>query len=128
MQRNSVGRSAEAWPPHYHQPVLIDINPNEATVDTIKQICIKTTDEYRDRAVASLIDRLNPYLMIIFCMSKERANALGDVLGGMGYNVDVLTGELSQAKRKTVMKSSATRSCKYLLPAILQPAGLILKV
>ena len=85
-------------------PVLIDINPNEATVDTIKQICIKTTDEYRDRAVASLIDRLNPYLMIIFCMSKERANALGDVLGGMGYNVDVLTGELSQAKRKTVMK------------------------
>ena len=59
--------------------------------------------------MASLIDRLNPYLMIIFCMSKERANALGDVLGGMGYNVDVLTGELSQAKRKTVMKKVPRR-------------------
>ena len=64
-------------------PVLIDINPNEATVEAIKQICIKTTDEYRDRAVAALIDRYNPYLMIVFCFSKERANALGDVLGGM---------------------------------------------
>lgn len=105
-------------------PVLIDINPNEATVDTIKQICIKTTDEYRDRAVASLIDRLNPYLMIIFCMSKERANALGDVLGGMGYNVDVLTGELSQAKRKTVMKKFRDAKLQILVASDIAARGL----
>ena len=105
-------------------PVLIDINPNEATVDTIKQICIKTTDEYRDRAVAALIDRYNPYLMIVFCFSKERANALGDVLGGMGYNVDVLTGELSQAKRKTVMKKFRDAKLQILVASDIAARGL----
>ncbi len=105
-------------------PVLIDVNPNEATVETIKQICIKTTDEYRDRAVASLIDRYNPYLMIVFCFSKERANALGDVLGGMGYNVDVLTGELSQAKRKTVMKKFRDAKLQILVASDIAARGL----
>ena len=105
-------------------PVLIDINPNEATVEAIKQICIKTTDEYRDRAVAALIDRYNPYLMIVFCFSKERANALGDVLGGMGYNVDVLTGELSQAKRKTVMKKFRDAKLQILVASDIAARGL----
>ena len=84
---------------------LIDIEPDKATVDKIKQICLKTTDEYKNRAVAALIERLNPYLMIVFCMSKERTKELGDWLGMQGFNVDVLHGEMSPAKRKTVMKS-----------------------
>ena len=84
---------------------LIDIEPDKATVDKIKQICLKTTDEYKNRAVAALIERLNPYLAIVFCMSKERTKELGDWLGMQGFNVDVLHGEMSPAKRKTVMKS-----------------------
>ena len=63
---------------------LIDIDPNKATVENIKQICIKTTDEYRNKAVASLIDRYNPYLMIVFCFSKERTKELGEWLGTQG--------------------------------------------
>lgn len=105
-------------------PAVIDVNPAEATVAAIKQICIKTTDEYRDRAVASLIERLNPYLMIVFCFSKERANALGDVLGGMGFNVDVLTGELSQAKRKTVMKKFRDAKLQILVASDIAARGL----
>lgn len=103
---------------------LIDINPDEATVDKIKQICIKTTEEYKNRAVASIIDRLNPYLMIVFCMSKERAKELGDWLGTEGYNADVLHGEMSPAKRRTVMKSFRDAKIQILVASDLAARGL----
>ena len=103
---------------------LIDINPEAATVDKIKQICLKTTDEYKNRAVASLIERLNPYLMIVFCMSKERTKELGDWLGTAGYNVDVLHGEMSPAKRKTVMKAFRDAKLQILVASDLAARGL----
>ena len=103
---------------------LIDIDPNKATVENIKQICIKTTDEYRNKAVASLIDRYNPYLMIVFCFSKERTKELGEWLGTQGYNVDVLHGEMSQAKRKTVMKAFREAKLQVLVASDLAARGL----
>lgn len=103
---------------------LIDIDPDKATVDKIKQICIKTTDEYKNRAVAALIERLNPYLAIVFCMSKERTKELGDWLGMQGYNVDVLHGEMSPAKRKTVMKAFRDAKIQILVASDLAARGL----
>ncbi len=104
--------------------VIIDINPNAATVDTIKQICIKTTEEYKNRAVSTLIDRYNPYLMLVFCRSKERAKNLGEWLGMQGYNVDVLHGEMSAAKRKTVMKAFRDAKIQILTASDLAARGL----
>lgn len=103
---------------------LIDINPEEATVEQIKQICIKTTEEYKNRAAAALIDRYNPYLMIIFCMSKERTKELGEWLGMQGYNVDVLHGEMSAVKRKTVMKAFRDAKIQILVASDLAARGL----
>lgn len=103
---------------------LIDINPEEVTVEQIKQICIKTTEEYKNRAAAALIDRYNPYLMIIFCMSKERTKELGEWLGMQGYNVDVLHGEMSAVKRKTVMKAFRDAKIQILVASDLAARGL----
>ncbi len=103
---------------------LIDIDPDKATVDRIRQICLKTTEEYKNRAVASLIDRLNPYLMIVFCQSKERAKELGDWLGTQGYNADVLHGEMSPAKRRTVMKAFRDAKIQILVASDLAARGL----
>lgn len=93
-------------------------------MEKIKQICLKTTDEYKNKAVAALIDRLNPYLMIVFCMSKERTKELGDWLGMQGYNVDVLHGEMSPAKRKTVMKAFRDAKIQILVASDLAARGL----
>ena len=107
-----------------HNCSLIDINPAEATVDKIQQICLKTTEEYKNKAVASLIDRYNPYLAIVFCISKERTKELGDWLGTQGYNVDVLHGEMSAAKRKTVMKTFRDAKIQILVASDLAARGL----
>ncbi len=103
---------------------VIDINPDAATVEKIQQIAIKTTEEFKNKAVCRLIDRYNPYLMIVFCMSKERTKELGDWLGMQGYNVDVLHGEMSPAKRKTVMKNFREARLQILVASDLAARGL----
>ncbi|NLH44847.1 MAG: DEAD/DEAH box helicase [Acholeplasmataceae bacterium] len=103
---------------------VIDINPEQATVEKIKQICIKTTEEYKQKALEALIQRYNPYLMIVFCFSKERAIELEEWLATKQYNVDVLHGEMSQAKRKTVMKAFRDAKLQILVATDLAARGL----
>ena len=62
--------------------------------------------------------------MIVFCMSKERTKELGDWLGMQGYNVDVLHGEMSPAKRKTVMKAFRDAKIQILVASDLAARGL----
>ena len=103
---------------------VIDINPEQATVEGIKQVCIKTTEEYKQKALEALIQRYNPYLMIVFCFSKERAIELEEWLSTKQYNVDVLHGEMSQAKRKTVMKAFRDAKLQVLVATDLAARGL----
>ena len=103
---------------------LVDIDPNKATVDKIRQICVKVDEERKQQAVAGLIERLQPYLMLIFCISKERASALGDWLCARGFNADVLQGDMSPAKRKTVMKSFRDAKIQVLVASDIAARGL----
>lgn len=62
--------------------------------------------------------------MIIFCHSKERAIELEDWLATQQYNVDCLHGDLSQAKRKTVMKAFRDAKLQLLVATDLAARGL----
>ncbi len=104
--------------------VIIDLDPEEATVKEIEQICIKIDEAYKERALISLIKRLNPYLMLIFCQSKERAAEVGLYLAQQGYEAGVLTGDLSQAKRRAVMKAFRQAKLQLLVASDIAARGL----
>ena len=103
---------------------VIDIAPEETVVKAIKQICIKTTEEGKPEALMRLIDRLNPYLMLVFCISKERAKEVDELLGSHGYNAAVLTGDMSAARRKTVMKQFRNAKLQILAASDIAARGL----
>lgn len=96
----------------------------ESTVRTIKQIGIKVTEENKNEALAMLITRLNPYLMIVFCHSKERAKELYNWLDNKRFNVETLHGDMSPAKRKTVMKKFRDAKLQILVASDLAARGL----
>lgn len=104
--------------------MLIDIEPNKTTVDKIEQICIKVSEEKKEETLEILIKKYNPYLMIVFCYSKERAIELFEKLDEKRYNVDVLHGDMSQAKRKTVMKSFRDAKLQILVASDIAARGL----
>mgnify|MGYP000013797277 FL=1 len=103
---------------------IIDVNPEESVVRTIKQICIKTVEEDKPRVLERLIRRFNPFLMLVFCISKERAKELNEYLGRQGFNVDVLTGDMSPTKRKTVMRKFREAEIQILAASDIAARGL----
>ncbi len=105
-------------------PMVIDIAPQEATASTIHQICIKVSEEHKKEALASLIRRYNPFLMLVFCCSKERAVELSDWLHGEGFNVDVLHGDMSQTKRRQVMENFRKAKLQILVASDIAARGL----
>lgn len=105
-------------------PLVIDIAPRESTASTIHQICIKVSEEHKQEALASLIRRYNPFLMLVFCCSKERAIELSDWLYGEGFNVDVLHGDMSQTKRRQVMENFRKAKLQILVASDIAARGL----
>ncbi len=62
--------------------------------------------------------------MLIFCLNRERVKELGEWLGAQGYNVDVLHGEMSAVKRKTIMKAFREARIQILVASDLAARGL----
>ena len=90
-------------------------------------LCSATVSEEINKLgelLMKLIDRLNPYLMLVFCISKERAKEVDAFLGEHGYNVAVLTGDMSAAKRKTVMKEFRDAKIQILAASDIAARGL----
>ena len=104
--------------------LVVDLDPDEAVVRSIQQICVRTTEENKPAVLMQLIDRLNPYLMLVFCISKERAKEVDAFLGEHGYNVDVLTGDMSPVKRKTVMRKFREAKIQILAASDIAARGL----
>jgi ATP-dependent RNA helicase DeaD len=104
--------------------MLIDIAPKQATASTIKQICIKVNEDHKQEALATLIRRYNPFLMLVFCASKERAIELNDWLYGEGFNVDVLHGDMSHTKRRQVMENFRKAKLQILVASDIAARGL----
>lgn len=57
-----------------------------------------------EEALQTIIDRCNPFLMLVFCKSKERAIEVYDWLYGKRLHADVLHGDMSQQKRRQAME------------------------
>ena len=103
---------------------VIDITPKQSTGENIQQICIKVNEEHKVDALISLIERYNPYLMLVFCDSKQRAIEVNDALFSKGINVDVLEGDMSQVKRKAVMKAFRKAQLQVLVASDIAARGL----
>ncbi len=104
--------------------VHIDVDPENITATSIKQICMKVSEERKTALLVELIERYNPYLMLVFCYSKERAIALSDELATAGVNCDVLHGDMSKAARKTVMNEFRVAKLQVLVASDIAARGL----
>lgn len=87
-----------------NDPVDITTALAEATNNvTIDQSFFVIEEKERANAVIRLIDSENVTKCIIFCRTREETDALNILLGGRGYNVNCLHGDMEQAQRSRVM-------------------------
>ncbi len=105
-------------------PVDITTAISEATNNDIEQEYFVIEEYERVNAVVRLIDSDNVSKAIIFCRTKEETDALNILLGGRGYNVNCLHGDMEQAQRSRVMAAFRKSEIDILVATDVAARGL----
>jgi ATP-dependent RNA helicase DeaD len=78
----------------------------------------------KDRALMNVIELENPGSAIIFCNTKREVEYLTTVFQRFGYDVDQLTGDLSQAQRERVMARVKAKNLRFLIATDIAARGI----
>ena len=106
------------------EPVVISVKKEEVTLDNIKQEVVETTDRLKREALCTVLDEDNPFMAIIFCRTKRRADELEVVIHRKGYNCKVIHSDIPQNKRERIMKSFRNADIQYLIATDVASRGL----
>lgn len=85
-------------------PEIIRIHPKEVTVSNIEQYYIELKENQKFDVLCRLLDIQPPELAIVFGRTKRRVDELAEALAKRGYSCEGLHGDLTQAKRDTVLR------------------------
>lgn len=106
------------------EPVVISVKKEEVTLDNIKQEVVETTDRLKREALCTVLDEDNPFMAIIFCRTKRRADELEVVMHRKVYNCKVIHSDIPQNKRERIMKSFRNADIQYLIATDVASRGL----
>lgn len=105
-------------------PVNISTGVNESANNDIEQLFCVIEDSERVSAIIRLIDAENVRKAIVFCRTREETDSLNIVLGGRGYNVNCLHGDMEQAARNRVMSAFRRSEIDILVATDVAARGL----
>ena len=89
---------------------------------THKYIVTKTTNKVP--AIRRFMDIQPEMRGIMFCRTKRGTQEIADELGALGYGVEALHGDLSQAQRDAVMRRFKTRAMQMLIATDVAARGI----
>lgn len=85
-------------------PELVKVEAKEMTVPLIEQFFVKVPEKEKFDVLSRLIDVQSPELAIVFGRTKRRVDELSNALTVRGYTAEGIHGDLSQAKRLSVLR------------------------
>lgn len=87
-----------------HDPEIVKIKAKELTADLIDQYFVRAKESEKFDIMCRLIDVQGPDLALVFGRTKRRVDELTRGLQARGYNAAGIHGDLSQARRMSVLK------------------------
>ena len=109
---------------YMRQPKTITIGQRNACAPTVRHEYVVVRAGDRCAALKRLIDIHPDIYAIVFCRTRQETRDLADSLGGQGYPVDALHGDLSQAMRDQVMQRFRSKSLRLLMATDVAARGL----
>ncbi|SDN42835.1 DEAD/DEAH box helicase [Alkalicoccus daliensis] len=106
------------------QPKQVEVQPKTISPKEMEHWLISDRDKERHEALLSVIRKVNPFLAIVFCNTKEMADAVYSTLQNEGLNVDLLHGGVAPRKRKKVLKKLQDADVQYLVATDLIARGI----
>ena len=105
-------------------PKLVNVSKDALDTENIRHVSVKVSADKKEWALLEILKRVNPYLVIVFCSSKESAVKTEERLSKEGLLTDVLQGDMSQAKRSQVMRKFRKAGIQILVATDLAARGL----
>ncbi|GAA0754436.1 DEAD/DEAH box helicase [Clostridium sartagoforme] len=110
---------------YMNNPAIIDITENEESeIPNIKQEVVKTTDRWKVDALVKILEEDNPFMSIIFCRTKRRADELEVKLAAKGIKAAKIHSDVPQNKREKIMKSFRDCEIQYLIATDVASRGI----
>ncbi|MEG0259652.1 MAG: DEAD/DEAH box helicase [Lysinibacillus sp.] len=107
-----------------NNPEIVKIKAKEMTVENIEQFFVKATEREKFDALSRLLDVQKPELAIIFGRTKRRVDELSQALSVRGYLAEGIHGDLSQAKRISVLRQFKEGKIDILIATDVAARGL----
>ena len=105
-------------------PETIEIKSEHVTLDSIEQIVVSLAEEEKLDRLSALINEEQPYLMMVFCHTKQRAHSTAMALAARGYLADELHGDLTQVQRTLVLRRFREAKLQVLCATDIAARGL----
>lgn len=105
-------------------PLEVSVNSEVKSNADITHQFVMTKTGNKLAAVRRFLDIQPDMRGIMFCRTKRETQEIADELGAIGYGVEALHGDLSQAQRDAVMKRFKTRSMQLLIATDVAARGI----
>lgn len=106
------------------EPVEVKIKSKEMTVENIEQFFVKAAEREKFDVLSRIINVHQPELAIIFGRTKRRVDELSHALSIRGYMAEGIHGDLSQAKRMSVLRQFKENKIDILVATDVAARGL----
>lgn len=105
-------------------PQIVRVKTKEVTVPLIEQYYIEVQEKSKFDVLTRLLDIQSPELAIVFGRTKRRVDELSEALNLRGYMAEGIHGDLSQAKRMSVLRKFKEGSIDVLVATDVAARGL----
>lgn len=105
-------------------PEIVKIKSKEMTVENIEQFFVKSVEREKFDILSRLLNVQQPELAIVFGRTKRRVDELAHALNLRGYLAEGIHGDLSQAKRMSVLKQFKANKIDILVATDVAARGL----
>ncbi|KUP04523.1 DEAD/DEAH box helicase [Bacillus coahuilensis m2-6] len=105
-------------------PETVKVKSKEMTVSLIDQYFVKAQEREKFDILARLLDTQSPELAIVFGRTKRRVDELSKALSIRGYQAEGIHGDLSQAKRSSVLRKFKEGRIEVLVATDVAARGL----
>jgi len=109
---------------YMNDQLFINIKETTVTVDTITQEVVETTDRWKADSLIKALEEDNPFIAIIFCRTKRRADELEVKLSAKGIKAQKIHSDVPQNKRERIMKSFRNGDIQYLIATDVASRGI----
>lgn len=109
---------------HMHDPVAVEIQPEQVTVETVEQQVYHVARDEKMRLLIGLLKKINPGSALIFTNMKSTAAEAAWRLNSNGFGCEYIIGDLPQKKRLGIINAMKAGTINILVATDVAARGL----